>query len=53
MEISSLKYSNIITEMTNNPDFPTPIPPLSALSEALGEFVTALAAASEGGTGAG
>ena len=43
------KVSNIITAMTGNPDFPTPIPPLSDLSAALGEFVTAMAAAGEGG----
>ena len=36
--------------MTDNPDFPTPIPPLSALSEALGEFLAAMSAASDGGT---
>jgi hypothetical protein len=44
------KVSNILSSMTDNPDFPTPIPPLVSISEALGEFVSALSAASEGGT---
>jgi hypothetical protein len=45
------KVSSIITAMTDNPNFPTPVPPLVSISEALGNFTSAMTAADEGGTG--